>query len=100
MVFRAVHPLYGIYLMDYLGKADANEVIQIMESLLAMPPAVARYARVPWADRMPPGPLATEIVDPGIVGAGLVRAVGGFVRGIFSQGLEFGGDIGQEGGEG
>jgi hypothetical protein len=71
MVFRAVHPLYGIYLMDYLGKADSAEVIQILESLLAMPTAVARYARVPWADRLPPGPLASTIVDPGIVTAGL-----------------------------
>src|SRR3954452_1106004 len=34
MVFRAVHPLYGLFLMDHLGKADADERTQILESLL------------------------------------------------------------------
>jgi superfamily II DNA/RNA helicase len=71
MVFRAVHPLYGLYLMDYLAKADRSEMIQILESLLAMPGSVAKGVRVPWPDRLPPGPLSTEIVDPAIVTAGL-----------------------------
>jgi superfamily II DNA/RNA helicase len=71
MVFRAVHPLYGLYLMDYLAKTDQSELIQILESLLAIPGSVARSVRVPWPDRLPPGPLATEIVDPAILTAGL-----------------------------
>jgi len=71
MVFRAVHPLYGIYLMDYLGKADQSERIQILESLLAMPGSVAKSVRVPWPDRLPPGPLSVEVVDPAILTSGL-----------------------------
>src|SRR6202042_3703067 len=67
MVFRAVHPLYGLFLMDYFAKADANETIQILESLLEMPGSVAKSVRVPWPDQMPPGRLATEIVDPAIL---------------------------------
>jgi superfamily II DNA/RNA helicase len=71
MVFRAVHPLYGLYLMDYLAKADRSELIQILESLLAMPGSVAKGVRVPWPDRLPPGPLSSEIVDTAIVTSGL-----------------------------
>jgi superfamily II DNA/RNA helicase len=74
MVFRAVHPLYGLYLMDYLAKADKAELIQILESLLAIPGSVAKSVRVPWPDRLPPGPLATEVVDPAILSSGLLTA--------------------------
>jgi hypothetical protein len=71
MVFRAVHPLYGLYLMDYLGRADDSELIQILESLLEMPGSVARQLRVPWPDQLPPGKLTTEVVDPEILTRGL-----------------------------
>jgi hypothetical protein len=74
MVFRAVHPLYGLYLMDYLGKADTSELIQILESLLALPGSVAKGVRVPWPDRLPPGPLSLEVVDPAILTTGLLTA--------------------------
>jgi superfamily II DNA/RNA helicase len=71
MVFRAVHPLYGLFLMDHLGKADPDERTQILESLLEMPGSVARSLRVPWPSEMPPGRLATEVVDPAILTRGL-----------------------------
>ncbi len=71
MVFRAVHPLYGVYLMDHLARADQKELIQILESLLAMPGSVAKAVRVPWPDRLPPGPLASEVLDPAILTSGL-----------------------------
>lgn len=72
MVFRAVHPLYGLFLLDYLGAADDGEVIQILESLLEIPGSVAKSVRVPWPDQMPPGKLATEVIDPLIVTRGIV----------------------------
>jgi superfamily II DNA/RNA helicase len=71
MVFRAVHPLYGLWLMDHLGAADGHELIQILESLLAMPGSVAKAVRVPWPDELPPGKLATETIDPAILTGGL-----------------------------
>jgi superfamily II DNA/RNA helicase len=74
MVFRAVHPLYGLYLLEHLGKADQSELIQILESLLAMPGSVAKGVRVPWPDRLPPGKLSLEVVDPAILTAGLATA--------------------------
>lgn len=71
MVFRAVHPLYGLYLMDHLAKADDHELVQILESLLEMPGSVAKSVRVPWPDELPPGRLAVEVVDPAILTRGL-----------------------------
>ena len=70
-VFRAVHPLYGLFLLDFLGKADDVEIIQILESLLEMPGSVAKSLRVPWPDQMPPGRLSVEVIDPAILLAGL-----------------------------
>jgi superfamily II DNA/RNA helicase len=70
-VFRAVHPLYGVFLLDYLGKADDAELIQILESLLEMPGTVARSVRVPRPDELPPGKLTLDVVDPAILTRGL-----------------------------
>jgi hypothetical protein len=71
MVFRAVHPLYGLFLMDYLATADDQELVQILESLLEMSGSVAKSLRVPWPDEMPPGRLAVEVLDPAILTRGL-----------------------------
>ncbi len=71
MIFRAVHPLYGLFLMDYLGKAEPHELIQILESLLEIPGSVAKSVRVPWPDELPPGKLSIEVVDPAILTSGL-----------------------------
>jgi superfamily II DNA/RNA helicase len=70
-IFRAVHPLYGLFLLDYFAKASDQELIQILESLLEMPGSVAKSLRVPWPSDMPPGPLAVEVLDPAILTAGL-----------------------------
>lgn len=69
--FRAVHPLYGLFLVDHLATADDSELIQILESLLEMPASVARLLRVPWPDDLPPGPLAVQVIDPALLTRGL-----------------------------
>jgi superfamily II DNA/RNA helicase len=71
IVFRAVHPLYGLYLMDHLGKAEHHELIQILESLLEMPGSVAKSLRVPRPEELPPGKLALEVVDPTLLTRGI-----------------------------
>jgi hypothetical protein len=71
-VFRAVHPLYGVFLLDYLGTAEDVELVQILESLLEMPGTVARSVRVPRPDELPPGKLTVEVIDPAILTRGLV----------------------------
>lgn len=70
-IFRAVHPLYGLFLMDYLGKADDQELLQILESLLEMPGSVAKLLRVPRPEDLSPGRLTTEVLDPAILTRGL-----------------------------
>ena len=74
MIFRAVQPLYGLWLMDHLGQAEPHELVQVLESLLAMPGSVARSVRVPWPDELPPGKLAIETIDPAILTTGLYSA--------------------------
>lgn len=75
--FRSVHPLYGAFLLDFLPKASLEEMLQILESLLELSPTLGKPVRVPWGDRMPVGPVATELVDPELVQRGLIRAAPG-----------------------
>jgi hypothetical protein len=71
MVFRSVHPLYGLFLLDHLGKSEDHELVQVLESLLEMPGSVAKSLRVPWPDELPPGRLSLEVIDPTILTRGL-----------------------------
>jgi superfamily II DNA/RNA helicase len=71
LIFRAVNPLYGSFLLDHLGLADEIEQLQVLESLLEMPGSVARRVRVPQPDRLPPGTLALEVIDPELIQRGL-----------------------------
>ena len=70
-LFRSVNPLYGVFLINYLGSADPMERLQAMESVLEMPGSVARLVRVPPQRDLPPGPLATTRLDPRLLQLGL-----------------------------
>lgn len=72
LIFRAVNPLYGSFLLEHLGLADEIEQLQVLESLLEMPGSVARRVRVPQPDRLPPGSLALDVVDPELIQRGIV----------------------------
>ena len=72
LLFRGIHPLYAIFLVNHLGFADRNERIQAMESVLELPGSVAHFVRVPRQDELPPGPLATLRLDPHLLQLGLV----------------------------
>src|SRR5207248_952674 len=74
LVFRSVHPLYGAFLLKHLGIANRDERIQAMESVLEMPRPLLRYVRVPWPEELPPGPLATQRLDPDLIQRGLIAA--------------------------
>ncbi|XAM00270.1 DEAD/DEAH box helicase [Phycisphaeraceae bacterium D3-23] len=69
--FRAVNPVYGAYLLEHLGLADADEQLQILESVLEMPNSVGRRVRVPRPEVMPPGSLALDVVDMALIQRGL-----------------------------
>ncbi|MEI7686105.1 MAG: DEAD/DEAH box helicase [Planctomycetota bacterium] len=74
LVFRSVHPLYGAFLLKHLGLADANERLQILESVLEVPRALWKALRVPDENEMPPGPLARERIDDELIRRGLLIA--------------------------
>ncbi|MCZ2343859.1 MAG: DEAD/DEAH box helicase [Bacteroidales bacterium] len=72
LVFRAVHPLYGAFLIEQLGTASRDERIQAWESVLELPRPLLRNVRVPF--ELPPGPLQTEKLDPELIRRGLIVA--------------------------
>ena len=71
LVFRAVHPLYGAFLVEHLGKANRVERLQAFESVLELPRPLLKFVRVPWD--MPFGPLESELT-PELIARGLVAA--------------------------
>jgi superfamily II DNA/RNA helicase len=68
---RSVHPLFGVYLASHMGGADRDELLQIFEGVLDVPPSVARHVRVPKLADLPPGPLATTRLDSQLLSLGL-----------------------------
>ncbi len=74
LIFRGVHPLYGVFLINQLGTADRSERIQAMESVLELPGSVAHFVRVPRQNELPPGPLATGRLDEQLLRLGLATA--------------------------
>ena len=74
LLFRSVHPLYAAFLLEHLGIANHEERIQALESVLGMPRPVLRYVRVPFADQLPPGPLAITRLDNELIQRGLMAA--------------------------
>lgn len=71
LLFRGIHPLYAVFLVNQLGIADRNERIQAIESVLELPRSVGHFVRVPRHDELPPGPLATLRLDPQLLQFGL-----------------------------
>ena len=71
LVFRSVNPIYGAYLLQHLGLADACERIQILESLLEIPTSMIRQVRVPWPKDLPPGPLGLGRIHDELISRGL-----------------------------
>lgn len=71
-IFRSVNPVYALFLIEKLAIADPIERLQALESVLELPRSLIRAVRVPNPDRMPPGPLAVENVDPEIIRRGIL----------------------------
>jgi superfamily II DNA/RNA helicase len=74
MTFRSVNPIYGMFLVEHLGKANREERVQALESVLEIPRSAAKYVRVPRVDVMPFGPLALEFLHPTLLQRGLATA--------------------------
>ncbi|MEZ6143165.1 MAG: hypothetical protein R3B84_21585 [Zavarzinella sp.] len=67
--FHGVHPLYGAFLVQLLGKASWEERVQALESVLGFPKNLLKFTR---PKEVSPGPLETEVVRPILEQAGLI----------------------------
>jgi hypothetical protein len=74
LLFRSVNPLYAIFLLEHLGRADQTERIQALESVLELPGSLLPQVRVPQPDVLPPGPLAQGYLDSELLSRGLATA--------------------------
>lgn len=74
LLLRGVHPLYAVFLTKHLGIADRNERVMALESLLELSRSLGKAIRIPKPEELPPGPLATERLDPQLLKLGLATA--------------------------
>src|SRR5262249_55291359 len=73
-IFRSVNPVYALFLLEQFALADPIERLQALESVLELPKALIRAVRVPNPEKLPPGRLAREFLDAGLVTRGLIAA--------------------------
>lgn len=69
--FRSVDPLYGVFLAEQLVHGNFDEKVQVLESVLDVPPVIVR--RVPLPE-LPKGPLQTQVIEPLMIQMGVVLA--------------------------
>ncbi|MFY9254397.1 MAG: DEAD/DEAH box helicase [Fuerstiella sp.] len=70
--FRSINSIYAIFLAEHMHKANYEERLQLLEGALDMPISVAKSVRVPFSDKLPDGPLASEYLDAELLIRGLV----------------------------
>lgn len=69
--FRSINPIFAIFLAEHMHRANYEERLQLLEASLDMPRSVRKSVLVPFPDKMPPGPLATEFADQQLLSLGL-----------------------------
>lgn len=68
--FRSVDPVYAAFLCGELNYADPVEKIRVLESLLQIPPKIARRCKTPYD--LQPGPLQVERLEPLLISMGVL----------------------------
>jgi superfamily II DNA/RNA helicase len=69
--FRSVDPLYGAFLAEQLHHGSFEEKLQVLESVLDVPPVIVR--RVPLPE-LPKGPLQEQLIEPLMISMGVALA--------------------------
>lgn len=69
--FRGVDPLYGMYLVEQLSRADYAEKLLALDSVLEVPPVILRKVRIPDREA---GPLERDVMTPLMISMGVVLA--------------------------
>lgn len=70
--FRSINSLYGVFLAEHMHRANYEERLQLLESVLDLASSVSGAVRVPSSEEMPDGPLSTEFLNPLLLSRGLV----------------------------
>lgn len=70
--FRSINAIYGVFLAEHIHKANYEERLQLLESVLDLASSVAGAVRVPLPEEMPDGPLSTEFLNPLLLSRGMV----------------------------
>jgi hypothetical protein len=71
LTFRSVDPLFGAFLVEQLAYSNFEEKMLAMESVLELPPGIARRL---WLPDLPPGPLQTQVLEPLLVQIGAIAS--------------------------
>lgn len=84
--FRSIDPLLGMFLVEQLKRASFDEKLDVLESVLPLPPALERKVAPPEGE---PGPLQAGEIEPELIRRGLVVArEGGGVKAVQTEVLE------------
>lgn len=70
--FRSVDPLYAAFITPLLSRGAPQEKLQVLESLLPMPPALRRRVELP--DYVEIGPLEEQEIVPELIQLGIITA--------------------------
>ncbi|MBK9119595.1 MAG: DEAD/DEAH box helicase [Phycisphaerales bacterium] len=71
--YRSMDPLFAEYLARTLTHADATEKLVALEAVLEVPRPILRNVRLP-EDRLPKGPLQTQVLEPLMISMGVALA--------------------------
>lgn len=70
--FRSINSVYGIFLAEHMHRANYEERLQLLESVLDLTGSVAGMVRVPPSEEMPEGPLSSEFLNPLLLSRGMI----------------------------
>jgi len=70
--FRSVDPLYGAFAAELMSYSSFEEKVQVLESVLQLPPPILR--KVPIPEDLPKGPLQERVLEPQLIAMGLIVA--------------------------
>ena len=70
--FRAVHPLYGHFMVQEMATMNTTERIQALESILELPRPLLKFVRVPY--EIPAGDYTKQKLDVELIARGLITA--------------------------
>ncbi len=87
--YRSIDPLFAAFLQSQLVRANFQEKLETLESVLQLPPAIAKRLALP--DLREPGPLETGVLESELLQRGLATAhpSGGLAKVVEDVGADY-----------